>query len=382
MYAPYFHQTKFHGGVNLDGTQIRGNGGFSNCEFCDSFFGQDANFGACNFSFSEFHDAVYLNRAKFRTHQLDISRCIFHESLHFTNITLDAMCLFNESMFHGSVILNGTNSSSFISFEDAVFEKQLIISHQEENSKYSIKKLSLRKASISDRVDIEGYHIESLYAHFTEIKQSGIFRIYCCKIDELDMQSISNKGFILLEDNKNDIKSIILQSAINPGNIEIEETFIPDVVDRKTARLLKDSALKSNNAIDAVRYKRLEAKAFQKENNIQRHERILLWLNGCSNKHGTSWVRALWITLFATFLFSSLILCFGNDNLTMTYCADDIDYNLFFKTYFGLLDVVNFKDGLKSLHLNVLGFFFLFFSKIIIAYLYYQFISAFRKYGK
>lgn len=192
-----------------------------------------------------------------------------------------------------------------------------------------------------------------------------------------------NRGLICLIDNQNNINEISLNNAINKGYIEIENTTIPNIIDRQTARLLKDSALKSNNHIDAVAYKRLEAKAYQKERDIKWHECLLFRLNGISNKHGTSWIRALWVTLSFTTLFCFLILRLGQEPISdnaNTY--NNLSFELFFKTFFGLLNIVNIESNLKDVDLSTLGELLLYISKVFIAYGYYQFISAFRKYGK
>jgi len=412
LYTPFFHQTKFHGDIFLDETKLVGGGSFSLCSFKGSFYGQKTDFGQCDFSFSKFHKGVIFTKAEFSGLNIDFSRCtfhdevrlnsikisepkidymtslsfyqsVFHKSFSMNGVVLERVCTFEECQFHGNISLNKINSNNDIFFTSTSIYKHMYVSIEEENIKCHLKKIILTNSTLYGRIDIEGYKIDSIDMGFTKIESQGILRFYNCKIRDLDMQSICNMGIIFFEDNKNEIKSITLQSAINVGFIEIEDTAIPEIINRKTAQLLKDSALKSNNSIDAIKYKRLEAKAFEKEKEIQWHEKLLVLLNGCSNRHGTSWVRALWMTACITLVFSILILCLGIESAPpLTMHINDIDWRIFAKTFISLLDIVNFGGSLKDLSLNIYGYYLQFFAKIFIAYGYYQFISAFRKYGR
>ncbi len=409
IYSPFFHQTKFHGDVKIEGSIIIGNGSFGSCQFDGYFCGQNTDFGRCDFTFSEFYKSGYFSGAKFSALNIDFSRStfygdvffnsailerhegdsktyfsfyrsVFHKNIFLNHVELNRPCIFDECQFSGNISLKNTSSSDIVSFTSASI-KDLIIST--EDNKNFINELNLSKVHLNGRVDIEGYTINSIKALFADFKESSIFRIYDCRINDLNFYAMVNRGLICLIDNQNYINKIFLNNATNKGYIEVENTAIPNITDRKTARLLKDSALKSNNHIDAVKYKRLEAKAYQKEKDIKCHERLLFMLNGFSNKHGTSWVRALWVTLSFTIFFCFLILYFGQEpiyNNASTY--NNLSFGQFFNTFFDLLNFVNFENNLKDVNLSTPGNLLLFITKVVIAYGYYQFISAFRKYGK
>lgn len=409
IYSPFFHQTKFHQEVRINNTIIVGNGTFFNCQFLGSFDGQNTNFGNSSFSFSEFNDSLYLTKAIFNANDIDFSRSIFHgdvflnsvelkkydgssktlinfyqsvfhKNLFFNKVVLNRQCIFDECQFHGNLSLDSTTTSDVISFINASVNN-VIISTEESNC--VINNLELSKINLYGRFDIEGYTLNAIKAQFANFRESSLLRIYDCQIKSINFYSMVNYGLICLIDNKDNIKEISFKYATNKGSIEVENTEIPSITDRKTARLLKDSALKSNNHIDAVKYKRLEAKKYSEENDIKYHEKILFLLNGCSNKHGTSWVRALWVTSLITLFFSLLILFFGQEtNNGLSNISNSTFWDQLQLIYIGLLNIVNFDGDLKEVNLNKYGYLLLFVSKIFITYGYYQFISAFRKYGK
>lgn len=411
IYAPYFHQTKFHDYFSLSHTQIHGGGSFGSCTFEGDFYAQETDFGQCgDFLFTEFKKDVNFFGAKFSAPNIDFSRSIFHGNASFNSIvikeqegyrntiitfyqsvfhrnfkmentSLQRACTFEQGQFHGDISLNKTSSTSVITFSGASVFKRLLISIEDENEKCELNELYFDNSRLYDRIDIEGYSIASLSACFAHINGLCIFRLYHCKIDNLDMNSIYNSGFIYFS--RNNIAKISLEDAIGRGVIEVNQNNNPEIAgiaDRRTARLLKDSAIKGNNAIDAVKFKRIEAEKYLKEG-IECHEKILFYLNRYSNKHGTSWLRALWVTLLITLLFCILILCFG-ETATSSQNILEVSCNHFIKTYFGLLDITNFGGNLQGMHFNGFGYALFYLAKILIAYGYYQFISAFRKYGR
>lgn len=244
------------------------------------------------------------------------------------------------------------------------------------------------------RIDIECSVIESLVAQFMQIDTKGIFRICNCKISKLDMDLFCNNGYIFFDNNVKGIVEISFNSAINNGIIELENTEIKNLSSRKTARLLKDSAYKSNNSIDAVYYKSQEMKFYWKELSTQVFNKkvlysiqdlILLSFNTISNYYGRYWILGVIFTISISFIFYSLYsFSIGNLEWTMDFksCI------LFKETYWK--EVLNFfwlpnLDGFKELSNSktTIGSYIWFISgKILIGYGIYQTIVAFRKYSK
>ena len=128
---------------------------------------------------------------------------------------------------------------------------------------------------------------------------------------------------------------------------------------------------------------KLEKPTTKKERWNNRTERLNLWLNRISNYHGNNWFRAATVTILIDWLFFylySLSLGFrlgGDWNMFGKLFASSFDFlNPVHKTDF-LVDRFDFTLDIGGLALFIDNI-----SRIIIAYLVYQTIAAFRKFGK
>lgn len=128
---------------------------------------------------------------------------------------------------------------------------------------------------------------------------------------------------------------------------------------------------------------KLEKPTTKKERWNNKTERFNLWLNRTSNYHGNNWFRAATVTILINwllfYLYSlSLGFRFGGDwNMFGKLFASSFDFlNPVHKTDF-LVDRFDFTLKIGGLALFIDNI-----SRIIIAYLVYQTIAAFRKFGK
>ena len=206
---------------------------------------------------------------------------------------------------------------------------------------------------------------------------------------------------LLLQNNKPSITSIDLQGAANLGIIEIEDTQI-QCKNRITARLLKDSANKSNNVIDSTHYKSEEYRLYRKELLLELKKvfekgslkRVfsfpitdlgLLLLNTISNNNGKSWFRSVIFTCVTAWIFFIGINYLGISKGSFFDWGwhDWVSFEKVWKEYLNMFYLVEFKDKFdQGIELNALGETMFFISKIFVGYGVYQTISAFRKYGK
>jgi hypothetical protein len=131
---------------------------------------------------------------------------------------------------------------------------------------------------------LEQCKIDIFEGNFATIKNGALLRISDSSIKKLDLSAILHNGAILFEDNFDKIEEIIFKGAIISGVVELENTEIKGINDRKTARVLKDAALKGGNNIDALGYRKKEMQLFKEEVNKPQSAdtKFLLRLNGLS----------------------------------------------------------------------------------------------------
>jgi len=475
----WFENIKFHGDVDFSNSHFEKGALFINCLFKKYVDFQKVTFkSSTSFNYCTFEGNSLFHQAKFKCHDIDFSSCtfngefraqdlnfsvleksptpyidfrnsVFHKEVDLSYNKFDRACYFGNAKFHDNLFLRKTHFKISVCFYDTELEGNILFTsypeeEQEESTEVTpniIKIITFRRAKISGRIDFEKCEIESLEASFADMQKGALFRIYESKIKRLDFTSVYNDGVIMLEDNQDNIEEITFKSALNTGLIEIENTNTKTIKDRKTARLLKDSANKSGNTIDALHYKAKEMALYQKElirkikpslglktllsnllNSIKRkiilsvlfaiptiiialishqilypliaflilsvfiwtsvgsflNEIIVLILNTISNKNGLSWIRGVLFTLTVWVLFYGLFIM-SRDGVGDVFFLN-IEANRE-----GFINYLWLPSGLNDLFIdnNAISWFtsvIFIVGKMAIAYGIYQTITAFRKY--
>lgn len=444
IHSAFFHQTRFHKEADFEGTEFRGHASFSRC-----FFEKYANFqktkysGNFNFERCTFNDSVWFNEAKFdlfevnfqysifkagldakkiefvnetkakdslKTHSfITFEKAQFDNKLNLSYIDFTCDCFFNGAKFESNVEFINTNFRASVAFNNSQINGNILFAidpdkhEQTEIVSNKINRMSFSHTRIAGRIDIEHCVIDKLEGFFANIKKDAIVRVYRSIIKTIDFTSICNNGVLILEENKDQIDNFILTSAINLGVIETENTKIKNINNRRTARILKDSALKYGNSIDALEFRKEEMRLLKKER-VDKKEgcNFLLWLNGISNNHGTDWKKGVYFTIICWLAFYLLFLIisrigeihalFTGKTVTWTF-SNDISIAIkylwsldFLDTLSSWVDQLDFKTVwwlflLKTIQL-IMVFIIFILGKIAIGYGIYQTIIAFRKYGK
>ena len=415
LYGAFFHCTKFHQGISFSNTIING-GDFSRCEFLDYAFFQKCKLAFGSFESSIFHKGVYFSESEFDHFQVIFRGCIFRDDANFKNIKINEIsditllshsridfsrstfskgfnfididipthCWFEECIFEQVAILRDIISRFTISFAGATIKNRILISASKEDCKNQIEKLIISHLDITGRFDIENSNINIFRANFTNLQDKSILRLFHNNISNCDMDSICNRGIIMFEEDN--LSNIILDSAINVGIIELENTKIDahNITSRKTARILKDSAYKSNNIIDGLKYKALELEIHKSEKTILWYDKFILFLNKFSNGYDLNFIKGICFTIGTAVLFFWAINYWGTANpiFELNYHFDFTGFGEVWKKYLDVLNVLNFRDKLNGIELNAFGETMFLLSKIFIAYGMYQTVSAFRKFIK
>lgn len=410
-----FNSCYFNQRVNFNEAIFNQSFIFDDCTFNDTTLFDQAHFYVCNINF---YRSIFKDRFSARNIILnDISNSKydpsyyyfnfretnFHRELDLSGNKFTYVCDFEYAKFYGTVNFKKTSFETDANFNNTEVIGHILIQSNPEGTNDSlsdeikINNISFDYAKISGRIDIENSIINELTGNFATINSESIFRIYESHIESIDLTSIYNKGIIIFEDNHEYIKKISLTSATNTGIVEIANTNIQALSDRKTACILKNSALKVGNNIDAMEYYKKEMELFKSEPNKNQHfeTSILLWLNGVSNDHGTKWTKGVLFTLICWFGFYTLFILSSRSSDIHAYLFDDKAISWNFSTI--IFDAIkylwplNFLDlstsikltspiGLVQIPQLICSITFYIIGKIAIGYGIYQTISAFRKY--
>lgn len=160
---------------------------------------------------------------------------------------------------------------------------------------------------------------------------------------------------------------------------------------------LKLALFSQGNQIQALQMHDKMYATIRKSKYLSAQDRFILCLNDFSNKHGTSILRPFIISLILIFTLF-ILYCFslpnfpfklGMSNRISIYKAvtegGSFLYNNF-KSIFILSNPIHRIESLISINKNIplsgWSYFISFLSRILIAWIFYQFIIAFRKFGK
>ena len=118
--------------------------------------------------------------------------------------------------------------------------------------------------------------------------------------------------------------------------------------------------------------------ALRKIKDVSRYDKLILWINRNSNNHGLSIKRPFVLFFGFSILFYVLYLW----SLNRIFNSNEIDWDLI-GYYFSFIDLTHRNDFLvEKSEFNFGSLFFDYFNKIAISFFIYQFVAAFRKYGK
>lgn len=165
----------------------------------------------------------------------------------------------------------------------------------------------------------------------------------------------------------------------------IENIHYPDRKDKnyfktryETFLQLKKQLEASGNFYEAQKFQAISHEALKNIENLPYWDRFILKINGLSNNHGLSIKEPFIGTIVLSILFYILYLW----SLARIFNSNEIDWNLF-GYYFSFIDITHRTDFLvNKSELNGFTLTIDFLNKIIVGFLIYQFIAAFRKYGK
>ena len=164
---------------------------------------------------------------------------------------------------------------------------------------------------------------------------------------------------------------------------------------RDLFKQLKHAMEKQGDKVQALIFKAYEMEALKKvlsfEKPRKKGERFMMWLNYHTNKYGQYWLRPIGWAGLVTFISYIIIVLSSTPELSFSLSIKTIDIARTWLVlvnnsgaYFQLLNPAHAQDKLFEgvTHLPFWASFFDFLQRIIISYLIFQTVSAFRKYIK
>jgi hypothetical protein len=264
-----------------------------------------------------------------------------------------------------SLSING-NAKGKISIEQTGINNFYIFdfSAQQECLFYSIKpnkkksKISIHKSNLDniwfDNIDFSGYSIVSFY-------RSRFAKSYFASCN-FPSKTINFEKFQALEN--------VHYPKDKPENYYKDqyEIFLQ----------LKQALEEAGNYFEGLKLKAISKEALRKIDNVPKADKLILKLNYWSNEHSLSISRPFWGLLISSIVFYILYLL----SIGRIFNSLEIDWTLVGQ-YFSFLDITHRKDFLIPKSEFTIGTLIIdFMNKIVVGFFIYQFIAAFRKYGK
>ena len=273
-----------------------------------------------------------------------------------------------------------------------------------------ISKMQLGSLSISGspngKIEIETSKINSWYLYDFMPKETVSFYnikpvpeavgtkigIHKCNLDNVWFDNVDLDRYTIISLYRTKFSQTIFTSCNFPEKYSSFEKFMPienvhypekkngnDPKDMYEIFLqLKKSVEATGNYYEAQKLQAFAHDALKKIKSVPASDRLILRINRWSNNHGLSIKRPFWgmITIsIALYIFYLL-------SIDRIFNGNAVDFNLI-GYYFSFIDITHSSDFLTTKEqLNGWSLFFDYSGKIVVGFFIYQFIVAFRKYGK
>lgn len=411
LYGNFFHYVKFDGMVRMNKTIVNNTFSCFKCLFLDYVYMQDIHImGSSDFEQCNFRKGVVLTCGK--ADLFHFNNCAINERMWLSSLSLDNK---NHDNYHQSIELTNSSAENFklskvntnglpiyigyskikgmhidnisldgsLCFYSCSMEGVVTAVIDEDGQRNKIKELVFHSCDIDAQYHMENTDIEKFELNFSRIDDKGRFRLSKCDVKELTVGCSSVYGQMdVLE---NTISTICLEGTCVHGYLLFQDNEVKVYIDRQTLRLLKNEAIKVNDKVAAMRLYANEMQLMLSDKSIPVADKVALWLNKVFSNFGESWVKALCVTLLLSVVFTLLMLGFGSGNYKFDPTLRFMGIGAFVTS---LLDSINvfsiplFSETIAKYNLNVFGQILYFLIKLVVAYGSYQFIVAFRKYGR
>ncbi len=258
--------------------------------------------------------------------------------------------------------------------------------------KVTIEKINVGNwylSEFSPKEEVSFYNIDPRSPHDEETKM-GIHR---CNLDKVWFDNVYFGDFDRLSFYRSKFSNAVFTSCSFPNDYETYEKFLPieniHYPGKRTINHHKDQyeiflqlkkALEATgNIYEGLKLQTISQTALSKISSVKGGDKFILSTNHLSNNHGLSISKPFFWFIGVTVVFYLFYLLTAG----LLFKSTDIDPDLI-GYYFSFIDITHRTDFLKDKNadLNALSLTLDYFNKVIVSYLIFQFVAAFRKYGK
>ena len=411
LYGNFFHYVKFNGEVKMDNVTVKSNSSCFKCLFQDYVYMQHIRItGRSDFEQCEFRKGLVLTGGKadlFHFNNCTIDERLwlssidlenhhhdgYHQSIELTNCSVENLNLsavntnglpvyLGDSKINGMHIDNVTLDNTLF-FNTCSLDGIITTVKEEDAPNNRIKEVVFHSCEVKGQYHIENSDIGYFTFNFSNVGESGRLRLSQCMIQQFVAGCSSVFGQMDLT--KNAISEICLEGTCIQGYLNFQSNKVKEYTDRQTLCLLKNESIKVNDEVSAQQLYAKEMQHLLSDKSVSLWDKASLWLNKTFSKYGESWARAIMVTILLSLVFTLLMLGLGSEKYKFDVTGEFIGVGAFVTV---LLDSINvfsiplFSDTIKEYDLNVFGQILYYVIKVIVAYGSYQFVVAFRKYGR
>lgn len=301
---------------------------------------------------------------KYGVNESEIKKLNINVSIHCSIGLVPSVVKVNNCVLNSFSI--GGNSNSNISIENCFINNLYI---REFATEKEFLFFNIRPFKLDSRVEIHKSNLDNFWFDNVDFYQYDLVSLYRTRLAKASFYSCN-----FPEDNLSFEKFRALENVHYPE--DVSQNYYKDQYE--IFLQLKKSLESSGNYYEALKMDTISKESLRHVSSLSSWDRFILWLGSKSNNHGLSIKRPfIGLLVFSIGFYILYLLSIGRICIP---CK--VDYTLV-GHYFSFLDLTHRKDFLISK--EEYSFWTLtidFVNKIFVSYFIYQFISAFRKYGK
>lgn len=241
------------------------------------------------------------------------------------------------------------------------------LSCEESSSLYNIK--PYRNGCNENKFEVKNSNLDKIWFDNVSFNKYSVISFYRNKFGETSITSCE-----FPEKNEDFVKMITVENIDLPEKRDENYNKLRYEVFLQFKKKLEEQG----NFYEAQKLNSVAKETLMDIDTLSTPDKFILCMNSISNKHGLSIINPFIGVIFSGLIFYVFYLA----SIGRIFNCNDIDYNLI-GYYFKFLDITHRSDFLVSKsELNGFSVAIDYLGKLVISFFIYQFIAAFRKYGK